>query len=113
MVFFVPLEGFPYACIRITPAPLSVLRNFKMRHFLSKFLDTMYAKTMKESLACEYLGGSAERHNVKEGKYPEEELLGQHLVNRGRVVREVGEHLRGGAHKISFPKPKIPNNQGP
>ena len=40
-----------------------------------------------------YLGGSTERHHVEEGEDPEEELLGQHLVDGGRVVREVREHL--------------------
>ena len=39
------------------------------------------------------LGGSAERHHVQEGEDPEEELPGQHLVDGGRVVRDVREHL--------------------
>ena len=47
---------------------------------------------MKETVTI-YLSGSAERHHVKEGEDPEEELLGQHLVDGGRVVRVVGKHL--------------------
>ena len=43
---------------------------------------------MKENVNI-YLGGSAERHHVKKGEDPEEKLLGQHLVDGGRVVREV------------------------
>ena len=56
---------------------------------------------------CDHLGGSAQRHHVKEGEHPEEELLGQHLVDGGRVVGEVGEHLRGGAHKCLIVKISI------